>query len=125
MHLIPMSRTEKLMQVVEQQVFFVKGTGLVRYAAKFHLNGKTTWHWWPEDEDLPRGWVSRPAGRSSVSVGYTPIMARQSRRVFAESGVKDRPPRGLLVSLRTLRDRLMGRHIALDTRNHCRVAYSS
>ncbi len=40
----------------EHQLYFVKGTGLLRQAAKFFSGGAICWLWWPEDESKPRAY---------------------------------------------------------------------
>jgi len=42
----------------EHQLHFVKGTGLLRQAAKFLSDGAICWLWWPEDESKPRAYES-------------------------------------------------------------------
>lgn len=40
----------------EHQLYFVKGTGLLRQVAKFFSDGAIFWLWWPEDESKPRAY---------------------------------------------------------------------
>lgn len=53
----------------EHQLYFVKGTGLLRQAAKFFSNGAIFWLCWPEDESKPRAY--EPTQENEALVAFS------------------------------------------------------